>query len=105
MTIVDRRDESGRMFMVRTKKGVPIDDLYQPLKQTKRRIVISNIPIPAGSYIAYVVSDGGAFHSVFSRKTQAMSDYRSGKRVCNELNILETYLTPEGEFIDSVVVK
>jgi hypothetical protein len=97
-------------FIKNFKHNIPQDDLWEPLKKTKKPITISNIPIPAGSYVCYVISDGGPTFNIFADKKCAMVDFRSSKKAHikmwgnNEINIMETYVTPKGEFIDDMVI-
>lgn len=107
MGIVDRRDKIG--YIARTRNGIPIDDTGELLKRIKRGLIISNIPIPAGSYVGYLVSDGGAVHSLHTSKKSAVYEYNYTRKYYKspkeELSVMEIYLTPDGELIDHMVIK
>ncbi len=97
-------------FINHFKNGKPLDDLWEPLKQTKKLIYISNIPIPAGSYVCYVITDGGPSHEIFADKKLALRSYKSSKKEHikmwgnKEIALMETYATPKGEFIDGMAI-
>ena len=102
--IVDKRGMTKDSYIIaRVKDGVPVDDLYEPFKQIKKTIIISK-KIPVGSYIGYLVDNGGEVHILFSNKTKAMQDYKSSKKNFKELTIREVYMDKHGEVIDDMII-
>jgi 5-formaminoimidazole-4-carboxamide-1-beta-D-ribofuranosyl 5'-monophosphate synthetase len=102
------RHPDAHVSVVKVRNFVPVDDFGTPLKQTTRMIMFSNIPIPPGSFIAYIVTDGGSVHTVFANKTQARKDHRSSRKYYDnpddEIALMEVYVTKYGEFIDGVSI-
>jgi hypothetical protein len=97
-------------FINHFKNGIPYDHLWEPLKKTKKNITISRDLIPAGSYVCYVISDGGPTFEIYADKKRATINFRSSKKAHiktwgnDEISLMETYVTPEGDFIDDMVI-
>ena len=97
-------------FIDHFKNGIPHDQLWEPLKKTKKNIIISRDLIPGGSYICYVISDGGPTFEIYADKKRAMVNFRSSKKSHikmwgnDEISLIETYVTPKGDFIDDMVI-
>jgi len=95
-------------FIKNIKNGVLYDMLWEPLKKTTKSTILERTRIPKGSYICYVISDGGTVFDVFADKKLAVSNYKKDRKKYfgdkEDISLILTYVTPKGDWIEHMVI-